>query len=87
VVATKVEHFHALNCRQSFVGIKFDMLMKQELSIEDEPKIFPRIFGMKNGASSMTEIERRQVEDIIQSRKMKDFSLSIFNYKTKLFKE
>jgi len=61
--------------------------MKQELSIEDEPKIFPRIFGMKNETSNITEIERRQVEDIMQSRKVKYFSLSMFNYKTKLFKE
>ena len=33
------------------------MLIKGKFSIKDEPKILLRIFGIKNRASKMTEIE------------------------------
>jgi len=33
------QHFHALDSRQGFVGIKMNMLMKREFSIKDESKI------------------------------------------------
>jgi len=33
------QHFHILDGRQSFVGIKINMLMKREFSVEDETKV------------------------------------------------
>ena len=42
---------------------------------------------MKYRTSKMTEIKRERVEYSIQSGKMKDFSFSIFNNKSKLFKQ
>jgi len=63
------------------------MLLKWKLSIKYEPKIIPSIFGAKNETSKMTEIEKRKVEYFIWSGKIKDFSFSIFNNKSKLFEQ
>ena len=42
------QHFHTLDSRQCFVGIKMNMLMKREFSIKDESKISPLVLWLKN---------------------------------------
>ena len=63
------------------------MLIEEKLSVKDEPKILPRIFGIKNKASKMTEIEWRWVKNSMQSREMKYLSFPMFNNKSKLFEK
>ena len=58
------------------------MLVKCKFTIENKSQIFPRIFGLKNGASDRREVERRGDERSMRSRKMKDFSLRVFDSKT-----
>ena len=34
------KYFHILDCKQSFIGIKFDVLMKCEFFVKDKSQIF-----------------------------------------------
>ena len=61
--------------------------MKQKFSIEDEPQIFPSIFGIKHRTTYGWKIEGRGIERPMQSGKVEDFSFGVFYYKSKPWKK
>jgi len=63
------------------------MLLKHQFPIENEPKIIPCIFGIKNKASQSTEIQGQRIEQFMYPRKIKNFRFPMFNDQTKIFKK
>ena len=65
------KHFHILDRWQSFVRIEFDMLIKQKLSVKNEPEISLWIFRLKDRIPNTAKVQRKRIKEVIQSRKVK----------------
>jgi len=63
------------------------VLVEREFTVEYESQIPPRIFGTKCWTTKGREVERGGVKRSMGSGKMENFSLGMFDNKTKTVKE
>ena len=40
--------FHTLDYQDCFVGVKVNILIKQQFLVKDKTKVFPSVFGLQN---------------------------------------
>jgi len=63
------------------------VLVEREFAVEYESQIPPCFFGTKYWATNGREVERRGIERSMGSGEVENFSLGMFNNKTKTGKE
>jgi len=63
------------------------VLLKRQFSVKNKAKIFLDVFWAKDRFSKKAKIERKEIENFIRSRKMKNLGFSIFYHKFKLIEQ